>query len=46
MSSKPKELCSFLMAYTETEQMTPKLFKSFEREFKSKFEEMNAEDIS
>ena len=44
--AKPKEMTSMLMAYTEAEKMNDGLLKVFENEFKAKFEEMNAEDIS
>eukprot|EP00347_Sterkiella_histriomuscorum_P005962 403354597 len=44
--SQPKELVMMLMAYTETNLMNPRLLRCFENEFKSKHEDMNAEDIS
>ena len=44
--AKPKELASMLMAYTTTGKINDSTLKYFESEFKSKFEEMNAEDIS
>jgi hypothetical protein len=34
------------MAYTETELMNDDLLKRFEQEFNSKYDMMNAEDIS
>jgi hypothetical protein len=39
-------MTNMLMAYTEAEKMSDPLLKVFENEFKAKFEEMNAEDIS
>ncbi|CDW74735.1 UNKNOWN [Stylonychia lemnae] len=44
--AQPKELVQLLMAFVETDQMSPKLLRHFEHEFKSKFEMMNAEDVS
>ena len=34
------------MAYTQAERMTDNLLHHFELQFKAKYEEMNAEDIS
>ena len=44
--AKPIDMTNMLAAYATSGKMTPTLLKHFELEFKAKFEEMNAEDIS
>jgi hypothetical protein len=42
----PIEMTNMLHAYVQTGQMNERIQKMFEQEFKAKYEDMNAEDIS
>lgn len=45
-SAKPIDLVNMLLAYTETDLLNDKLITLFEKQFISKWDMMNAEDIS